>query len=264
MPSANLYRKRVSEGMSSPCANFKHKDCQQNEDCQCKCHNPAAEKSPAERAWDTRRGNGTAAETAPKRPPLRPGVKAPVTAAAQRQIKSLFSITLWGADAGAANAAPKYWTTPEDRLTDDERTALVNATYLELETHFPQLLVWMARVAESAPTANLALVVAVIAAPRLAHHNVIPESLANAIVFAPVLIAQQTAATPPESGPGQPPTADVESNGAFIPDRPDWDGEKYVSSAPTTPAPVQGNPPQQAGHGEIRHGANDQNGTGPR
>src|SRR5215831_20080585 len=180
------FQAKLIDGISGNCRKRDHSHCV-TKVCECQCHSdPSIEhhakgsaSDAARRAWQTRKQEPRQ-EQAPKRPELRTGKK-PVSATAQRSIKSLFAVGLWGADAGAAAAFPKQWITPDDRLTQDERTTLVNAIYLELEAHFPQLLVWLAVVAESAPTANLGLVVAVIMAPRLARHNVISEGLASAI-----------------------------------------------------------------------------------
>jgi len=258
---------KLIDGLSGNCRKRDHSHCV-TKICECPCHSdpsiehhakgsPASEA--AKRAWQTRR-HEPRQEQAPKRPELRTGKK-PVSATAQRSIKSLFAVGLWGADAGAAAAVPKHWLTPDDRLSQDERTMLVNAIYLELESHFPQLLVWLAIVAESAPTANLGLVVAVIMAPRLARHHVISEDLASAITFAPLFIAQQAAAT---AAAEQQQSASVESVGAPEPDRADRNGEIDFGSASVAIPPLQVGTQEQAGHGQVRHGPNDQNGQGHR
>lgn len=194
-----------------------------------------------------------AAETPPKRPALKPGVKAAVPAAAARQIKSEFSLVLWGADNAAAKFAAQYWQTPEDRLSDDERTQLVTAIYGELEARFPRALQVLARVGESAPEAMLLYTVAMIAAPRLARHGVIPNDLATAIVFAPLVLAnlqQQNGAA-----------ADVGAEPAPQPDRPNGDWQEHVSVPPLEIPTVQAGAPVEAGHGQVRHGPGSPNGT---
>jgi hypothetical protein len=259
---------KLIDGLSGNCRKRDHSHCV-TKVCECPCHadpsiphhakgSPASEA--AKRAWTTRRGSH-AQEQAPKRPELKTGKKPPVNATAQRAIKSLFALGLWGADAGAAIAVPKAWITPDDRLTQDERTTLVNAIYLELEAHAPQVLVWLAVVVESAPTANLGLVVAVIMAPRLARHGVISESLANAITFAPLILAQQ-AATAVTASEQQ--AANVESVGTPEPDRADRNGEIDFGSASVAIPPLQVGAAEQARHGEVRHGPNDSNGTRDR
>ena len=259
---ASIRRARVEQGYSSDCARSNHERCHV-ESCPCRCHHPAehehSEKtSPAsaaaKRAWETRR----AGEQAPKRPDLKAGVKRAISAPQARQVKSLFSIGLWGADEAAAKFLPTYWETPDDRLTDAERTSLVNAVYAVLEAYFPQYLVWLAQVGESAPLANLLLVCTVIAAPRLAHHKVIPESLANAVVFAPLLFAQAGAAPPDQ--PEQQPAA-VDPFGATEPDRTDGNGQINFGSASVDLPPVQVGAAVEAGHGEVRHGQDDPSGA---
>lgn len=207
-----------------------------------------SEKAPA---------SSSVGEVAPNRPAVKPGVKAAVPAAAARQIKSEFSLALWGADQAAARLAPQYWTTPEDRLQDDERTSLVNATYAVLEAYFPAALKVLAKVSESAPLATFLYAVAMVAAPRLAHHKVIPPELASAIIFAPLLF-NQPAGPDPATGAA----AAVDSERARVSDRPNWDGQIDASGIPTPVPPVQGGVPEQTGHGPLQHGPDHKNGAG--
>lgn len=257
---------REARGYSSPCAHSHHADCGL-EACTCPCHTDPEylTKTPAQRAHVARRAQaagGAARETgevAPNRPTVKPGVKPPITAAAARQLKSEFSLLLYGADQAAAKLTPKYWTTPEDRLQDDERTNLVNSSYAVMEAYCPELLRILAKVSESAPLATFVYTVATVAAPRLAHHGVIPAELASAIVFAPLIFAQHAAAEPAGE-----PAAAVDPIGARVADRPDWDGQVDASGVPVAVPTVQGGVPEQAGYGPVRHGADHQNGAGAR
>jgi len=257
---------REDRGYTSQCSHSNHLGCPGN-GCTCPCHvDPSyLERSPAERAHIARRaaaraqaspGSHSPGEVAPNRPQVKPGVKAPIPAAAARQIKSEFSLALWAADQGAARIWPQYWTTPEDRLQDDERTSLVNATYAVLEAYFPQALKVLAKVSESAPLATFLYTVAMVAAPRLAHHKVIPPELASAIIFAPLLFSQPAGEPAGESTPA------VDSERAREPDRPNWDGQIDTSGIPVAVPPVQGGVSQQTGHGPLQHGTDHQNGAG--
>src|SRR5262252_610284 len=97
----------MDQGYSSDCVRHMHDTCKLPS-CACKCHRKSA-------------------EVEPKRPELRTA-KAAVSATKARLIKSEFAMALQFADGGAAKFASKYWLTPEDRLQEDERTALVNAS----------------------------------------------------------------------------------------------------------------------------------------
>jgi hypothetical protein len=258
-PSRVGVQARLVKGQSQDCAHSHHDRCQGGA-CTCKCHRDPEwldrQRASAAKAVEARRAarETGAAETPPKRPDLKPGVKAAVPAAAARQIKSEFSLVLWGADNAAAKFAPQYWQTPEDRLADEERTQLVTAIYGELEARFPRALQVLARVGESAPEAMLLYTVAMIAAPRLARHGVIPNDLASAIVFAPLVLAnlqQQTA-----NGAA----ADVGAEPASQPDRPDGDWQEHTRIPPLEIPPVQAGAAVEAGRGDIRHGPGGANG----
>jgi hypothetical protein len=197
----------------------------------------------------TPKGKG---ETAPKRPDLKPGAKAAIPAAAAKQIKSEGALLLWVADNAAAAALPQFWVTPDDRLQEQERTALVNATYNELEARCPQLLRFLAKAQESATEAALVYTIAMIAAPRLARHGVIPNELASAILFAP-LIAQ--------SATGQPATAGVGAESTPVADRPNGNGQEHAGQPFVEGAPVQAGAAVEAGRGDLRHAPNDSDGA---
>jgi hypothetical protein len=268
-PGRVSVQKRLERGESQDCAHSHHERCVV-EGCVCQCHrDPEAFKrrqqrdsAAAAKAWQTRRGGGEHATPAPETPPNRPeikaGHKAALPAAAGKQIKSEFSLLLYVADQGAARLVPRQWTTPEDRLTDDERTLLVNSTYAYLESTAlgRRLLQMLFKVSESAPLAQLVYTVAMVAAPRLAHHQVIPPELASAIVFAPILFAQSAAA----DGPDTSTSPAVGAEPAPQPDRPDWHREVDAGGIPFTVPPVQGGAPDQTGFGPLRHAANGQNG----
>ena len=276
-PGRPTVTRRLERGESQDCAHSHHERCKAP-GCACQCHvDPAAfaerqvrDKANARKAWETRRGGGEharpgaadTAETAPNRPELKPGHKAALTAAATKQLKSEFALLLWASDEGAARLAPRYWTTPEDRLTEDERTLLVNNTYAYLESTElgRRLLKLLAKVSESAPLATLVYTLAMVAAPRLAHHGVIPPELASAIIFAPILFAQQQPADTPDTGA----SAGVGAESTPLSDRPDWHREIDTGGIPITVPPVQGGIPDQTGHGPLRHTENSQNGAGPR
>jgi len=228
--------------------------------CSCSCHTDpqwtarhAKQTDAGRRAYVTRREHANSsvgtAETPPKRPDLKSGAKPAVPAAAARQIKSEFALLLWIGDNGAAAAVPKLWTTPEDRLQEDERTALVNATYNELEARCPQLLKILAKAQESATEAALLYTVAMIAAPRLARHGVIPPELASAILFAPV-IAQSVSTREPGA-------AAVDSVPTPQSDRANGHGQIDVGEPFTAGPQVQAGPPQQTGFSDLQHGQGD-------
>ena len=271
--------RRLERGESQACAHSHHNDCHV-EACTCQHHRDpeafqrrqARDSAAAAKAWQTRRGGGEHArpgaetptpETPPSRPELKPGHKAALPAAAAKQIKSEFALVLWGADQAAARAVPQWWTTPEDRLTDDERTALVSATYAYLETFElgRRLLKMLFKVSESAPLAQLLYTVAMVAAPRLAHHKVIPPELASAIVFAPILFAQQSSGQDATDASG---AASVGTVPTPVSDRPDWHREIDTGGVPFTVPPVQGGAADQTGYGPLRHAENGQNGEIPR
>lgn len=274
---------RLARGTSNQCAHSHHDRCIGGE-CTCECHaNPEAWarkqanfKAGAQRAWQKRRGladgegqdqgqgQGQGAsspaatgETAPKRPEVKSGAKAAVPAAAARQIKSEFALVLWAADVGAAKAVPQYWNTPEDRLQDDERTALVNATYNELERRAPKLLKYLAKAQESATEAVLIYTIAMIAAPRLARHGVIPPELASAIVFAPIIIANVQQSVTPDG-----PAATVGAEPASQPDRANGYGQIDTGEPAAPGAPIQVSPPEQTGFSDLRHGPGDPHSSG--
>jgi hypothetical protein len=264
MPGTNstTYRQRVADGYSTICAQSQHKRCATSSgasSCACDCHAVAEGKIPqpnraseaSKKAWETRRAKeaGASAETAPKRPELKSGAKSAIPAAAARQIKSEFALLLWGADAAAASAAPALWTTPDDRLQEQERTALVNATYNELEARCPELLKILAKAQESATEAALIYTVAMIAAPRLARHGVIPESFASAILFAP-LIAQSVASREPGASA-------VGAEPAPQPDRANGYGQVDVGQPLVEGAPVHAGAAEQTGLGDLLNRSGD-------
>lgn len=241
------------------CQHAQHERCT-SEGCDCGCHHPEVNtrSAAAHRAWQTKRRqrqeqqHASAAETAPKRPEIKPATKAAIPVAAARQIKSEFSLLLWLADNAAAKGVPKYWTTPEDRLTDDERTSLVHATYNEIEARFPKVLKYLAKAQESATEAVLLYTIAMIAAPRLARHGVIPPELASAIVFAPIVIAQVQ-----QSAAAEPGAAGVGAEPASVDHRPNRNGQIDVGEPPFAGSPIQVSPPFEAGHDPLRHGPGD-------
>jgi hypothetical protein len=222
----------MNQGWSSDCAHAMHARCAL-ETCKCKCHR---------------------SEPEPKRPELKTGAKAALPAPKMRMVKSQFSLALWGGDQLAAKVAPKYWTTPEDRLQDDERTALVNATYAELEARFPVALEWLAKAAESATEATLLYVIATIAAPRLARHGVISAELATAIVFAPIAFASASAAAETNGA-----TPTVEPERTPMRGGPNGNGQIDADGIPTPLSEVQARAPEQAGPSDIPGVPLDQN-----
>jgi hypothetical protein len=261
-PTEAVRRQRLrDEGYSSDCAHGEHKGCHVQA-CTCKCHAVAVADAPepnraseaAKKAWETRRGKTSpSAETPPKRPDLKTGSKPAIPAAAARQIKSEFAVLLWAADQGAAAAAPALWTTPDDRLQEQERTALVNATYNELEARCPELLKLLAKAQESATEAALIYTVAMIAAPRLARHGVIPESFASAILFAP-LIAQSVASREPGASA-------VGAEPAPQPDRANGYGQVDVGQPLVEGAPVHAGAAVQAGLSDLLNRSGDTDGA---
>lgn len=270
-PARTSVQRRLDRGASQECAHSHHDRCAAPA-CRCACHSDpefavkqARQADAGRKAWESRRGGGQHAtatsEIAPNRPELEVGHKPALPAAAAKQIKSEAALLLWLADQGAAQFAPKLWTTPEDRLQDEERTLLVNNTYSYFESTVwgRRLLKFLNKASESAPLASLVYSVAMVAAPRLAHHKVIPVELASAIVFAPILFAQSTA-----GGADASTSASVEPERTPEPDRPDWHREVDVSGVPITVPPVQSGPPVQTGHGPLQHPTNGQNGEVPR
>jgi hypothetical protein len=266
MTGQTLYRQRKADGYTTDCAQNKHKQCASGKgasSCACRCHAVAEGQAPessrhseaARKAWDTRRAKeaGASAETAPKRPELKSGAKSAIPAAAARQIKSEFAVLLWAADQGAAAAAPTLWTTPDDRLQEQERTALVNATYNEIEARFPELLKILAKAQESATEAALIYTVAMIAAPRLARHGVIPESFASAILFAP-LIAQSVASREPGASA-------VGAEPAPQPDRANGYGQEHAGQPSVEGAPVHAGAAEQTRLGDLLNGSGDPDGA---
>jgi hypothetical protein len=251
-------------GACHSCRSSQHSVCK-SADCACpypkhakrtQDSEPSGDESPARRAWQTRRArqdSDKTGETAPKRPEIKSGAKSAIPAAAARQIKSEFALLLWGADAAAAAAAPALWTTPDDRLQEQERTALVNATYNELEARCPELLKILAKAQESATEAALIYTVAMIAAPRLARHGVIPESFASAILFAP-LIAQSVASREPGASA-------VGAEPAPQPDRANGYGQIDVGQPLVEGAPVHAGAAVQAGLSDLLNRSGDTDGA---
>jgi hypothetical protein len=262
-PTEAVRRQRLrDEGYSSDCAHGEHKGCHVAT-CTCKCHQASEQTSQTEpnrsseaakKAWQTRRAKeaGAPAETAPKRPDLKTGSKPAIPAAAARQIKSEFALLLWVADQGAAAAAPTLWTTPDDRLQEAERNALVSVSYNEIEARFPQLLRILAKAQESATEAALIYTVAMIAAPRLARHGIIPRELASAILFAP-LVAQ--------SAPGQSATSAVGAEPTPQPDRSDGYGQEHAGQPSVEGAPVHAGAAVQAGLSDLLNRSGDPDGA---
>jgi hypothetical protein len=261
-PTEAVRRQRLrDEGYSSDCAHGEHKGCHVAT-CTCKCHQASEQTSQTEpnrsseaakKAWQTRRAKETpGAETAPKRPDLKTGSKPAIPAAAARQIKSEFALLLWVADQGAAAAAPTLWTTPDDRLQEAERNALVSVSYNEIEARFPQLLRILAKAQESATEAALIYTVAMIAAPRLARHGIIPRELASAILFAP-LVAQ--------SAPGQSATTAVGAEPAPQPDRANGYGQEHAGQPSVEGAPVHAGAAVQAGLSDLLNRSGDTDGA---
>jgi hypothetical protein len=228
----NARRKQmITQGYSSDCAHHMHATCKL-ESCVCKCHR-------SER------------QAAPKRPELHTA-KSALPAVKARQVKSEFALALWGADQLAARTFPKYWETPADRLEEHERTALVDATYAELEARFPKALEWLARASESATEAALLYTIAIVAAPRLARHGVISNELATAILFAPIALdSLRTAAA-------------VEPNRTPQPDRANGDGQINPGGIPPEISAVQGGAAVQTGQGDVLDAAHhpDRGGNG--
>jgi hypothetical protein len=214
-------KQMLDQGYSSDCAHAMHARCHL-ESCICKCHK-------SER------------QAAPKRPEIR-AAKAALPAVKMRQVKSEFALVLWAADQLAARSVPNYWQTPADRLEEHERTALVDASYAELEARFPKALEWLAKASESATEAALLYTIAIVAAPRLARHGVISNELATAILFAPIALANATATEP---------AASVEPNGAPMPDRPNGNGQVYPGVPPFEVPPVQGGAAVETGSGDV-------------
>jgi hypothetical protein len=255
----------MERGESGQCAHSHHERCEGGA-CKCQCHtDPEAfekrrsgQREAGQKAWATRQAASqetpparTPKETTPKRPDVKSGAKAAIPAAAAKQIKSEFGVLLWGADQAAAMLAPQQWTTPEDRLTDDERTLLVNASYNELEARCPDLLRLLARAQASATEAVLLYAIAMIAAPRLARHKVIPESFASAIIFAP-LVAQSVTREQSAAGVGAVPTSQ--------PDRPNGNGQVHPGEPFAQGAPVRVGAPEQAGLGDLFNRSGDSDG----
>jgi len=271
MPTAkSLLERRMGRGESNACARAHHATCPTPDNCTCKCHadpqafeqQQATYQESARKAWETRRAGGkapasstgTPAETPPKRPEIKTGVKPAIPAAAARQIKSEFAFVVWCGDQAAASFRPQQWITPDDRLNGQEITALTNATYNEIEARAPWLLKLLATAQQSAPEAALIYTVAMIALPRLARHGAtiaglkITPELANAVAIAPFLAAQvqqQGGA----AGVGAEPTPES--------DRPDRYGQVDVGGAPAQGPQVRAGAAQQAGFGQVSDGPGD-------
>lgn len=263
---------QIARGRSYLCSHAKHAECA-GPPCTCYCHtHPERLETYQEAGRRAFRNRGTGAasaetpptrpaarETPPKRPELKPGHKAVIPAAAAKQIKSEFALLVWGADGIVAGARPELWKTPEDRLTEGEISGLTNAVYNELEARAPGLLRVLAKAQESAPEAALIYTVAMIAIPRLARREAVvmgvkitPE-FARAVVFAPLVFAQQAAQQQQSAG--------VEPVTTPVGDRPNGNGQIDVGGAPAEGAPVQASAPQQTGFGDVRHGQGDPHGA---
>jgi hypothetical protein len=253
------------EGLTLSCAKNDHGVCRGADgQCVCTCHtaDAQAQLTPGQKAARTRRANGgrsATGETAPKRPELKSGAKAVIPAAAAKQLKSEFALLIWGADGIVAGARPELWKTPEDRLTEGEINGLTVATYNEMEARCPALLKILAKAQESAPEAALLYTVAMIAIPRLARREAVvlgvkitPE-FARAVVFAPLVFAQQAAQQSAASG--------VESVATSVGYRPDGDRQEHAGGVPVEGAPVQAGAAEQAGQRDVRHGQGYPNGA---
>jgi len=152
-----------------------------------------------------------------QRTPDRRGKLSAIESKRARQTLLWASTTL---DRGANFLLPGLWT-KEDLLQVEETTALVEATYAELEVISPKALQWLAKVFESSVHVQLAYVVACVAAPRLERRGLVPPGTAFLITMAPVAVA---AGGPPEpdrrNGDRQEHADGGAAEAVVIPDRP--------------------------------------------
>ena len=190
-------------------------------------------------------------ETPPRRRGRQPGTRnkpklipgsAKLSATQQKQVQTGLTFAVMGMDFGAAAILPKFWETPADRLQQDEVALLVSALYSELES-FPRALLWLASVAEAGVHFQLAYVVAMIAAPRLARHGVISAELAGLIALAPLAVSV------PVAGGGTPDS--VRTNGT---------GEVASVVSFTGAETLQNSVPFQGGPGEVGNAENNPRG----
>ena len=168
--------------------------------------------------------------------PLRGTAK--LSAAKQRNVKSLLVLTVAGLDMGAARLVPQHWTA-EDRLQQDETASLVKAIYAELES-WPKVIEWIAAAAEQGVHAQLGLAIAMVALPRLVRRNLVPADVA----FAVLLATSQAGANQPQPQPDPVPVA---AGADGQPDRHDGNGQVYAGFVPGRDAPIHSGVSEQAG-----------------
>jgi len=172
-----------------------------------------------------------------ERAPLRGG-PGKLSAVRARNVKVLITGAIVMADMAAGRLAPVYWT-PEDRLQQDETTALVRGVYAELEAQ-PKLLEWLAAAADQGVHGQLAMALAMIALPRLMRRGVVPPDVAAALAFA---FGQPPT---PEQQP-QPDAVSVEAGPAREPERVERNGQEHSSFVPGRDATVHSGFSEQAG-----------------
>jgi ribosomal protein S14 len=169
-----------------------------------------------------------------EQPPFRGPSK--ISAAQARNVKTGLVLAIAGADAIAARAVPQHWTA-EDRLQSDETTQLVKAIYAELES-WPKALAWLAAAAEQGVHVQLAYAIAMVALPRLMRRGLVPADVAGFIFLA---------ASQPQPGAADGPTADVAAGSASQPHRHNGNGQVDASGVPDLIAPLHGGFSEQAG-----------------
>jgi hypothetical protein len=187
-------------------------------------------KGICERCSRAERRDVKPAEQAPLRGPGK------VTAAQQRNVKSMLVVAIAGADALAARVAPLYWTA-EDRLQQDETALLVKAIYAELEA-WPKALMWIASAAEHGVHVQLAYALVMVALPRLMRRNLVPADVATLL-----FLAASQPQPPVQPGPDAVPVA---AGPAPEPDRHDGNGQVHSGFVPGRDATVHSGFQEQA------------------
>lgn len=235
------FEQRLAAGLTAACAHAHHSQCKGKDGgCTCTCHSKAQanghthdELTPGQKAARTR---AKRRESAPKREASTPGIPANK----RRQLKSAAATVIAGSD-WAVRSLKRPWWTEEDKFEASETSMLVDALYSELE-NYPKVLKWIADHMDAAGHAQLGMALLMIAAPRLARRGMLPVEVASAIVYAPLLFAQQQ----PE-----PPTADVGAGATPGDHRANGNGQVDVSVPPPNGTAVRGDTEVEARLGPL-------------
>lgn len=134
-----------------------------------------------------------------RKPKLIPGpIKLPAQDA--KRVKIILTGGIKGGSEAAyllsENSGLGFWLS-DDRFQPEETVMLVEGVYSVLET-FPTFLLWLAETSAQGVWLQLGVILAMVAAPRLARHGIIPPEIAAIISFAPFFMASGGA--PNDSG----------------------------------------------------------------